>query len=134
MPSNNVSEVIQVIVGELRQIARSESIVGAPVTIGDRTIVPITKLSIGFGAGGGEGSRTDKGTGFGGGGGGGAMIEPVAFLVLDKDRIQLLTTRKHGAMEAILEATPDLLASIKNWSSDKKPAAGTSAGSSTSTA
>ncbi len=131
MPSNNVSEVIQVIVGELRQIARSESIIGAPVTIGERTIVPITKLSVGFGAGGGEGSRTDKGSGFGGGGGGGAMIEPVAFLVLDKDRIQLLTTRKHGVMEAILEAAPDLLASIKNWSGDKKPATGSGAETST---
>lgn len=123
MASGNLVEVLQAIVGELRQIARSESIVGAPVTIGDRTIVPITKLSVGFGAGGAEGTRPDKGSGFGGGGGGGAMIEPVAFLVLDKERIQLLTTKKQGAFEAVLEAAPDLIASIKNWA-DKRKSAG----------
>lgn len=124
MPSGNLAEVLQTIVGELRQIARSESVVGAPVTIGDRTVVPITKLSVGFGAGGAEGTRHDKGSGFGGGGGGGAMIEPVAFLVLDKDRIQLLTTKKQGAFEAVLEAAPDLIASIKSWSSRRNEPSG----------
>src|SRR3990172_1205836 len=106
--SGNLVDVLQAIVGELRQVARSESIIGAPVTIGDRTIVPITKLWVGLGGGGAEGTRPDKGTGFGGGGGGGAMIEPVAFLILDKERVQLLTTRRHGVVEAVLDAAPDL--------------------------
>lgn len=117
--AGNLVDVLQTIVGELRQMARSESIIGAPVTIGDRTVLPITKLSFGFGAGGAEGTSTEKGSGFGGGGGGGAMIEPVAFLIMDKDRIQLLTTRKNGVVEAVLEAAPDLIASIKNWSEEK---------------
>ena len=119
MATGNLVEVLQTVVGELRQMARSESIIGAPVTVGERTVLPITKLSFGFGAGGAEGTRTDKGTGFGGGGGGGAMIEPVAFLILDKDRVQLLTTRKHGVVEAVLEAAPDLISSIKSWSEKK---------------
>ncbi len=122
MASGNLVEVLQTIVGELRNIARSESIIGAPVTVGERTIIPITKLSIGFGAGGAEGTRTDKGSGFGGGGGGGAVLEPVAFLVTDKDRIQLLTTRKGGVVEAVLEAAPELISTIKNWSEKKGPA------------
>lgn len=120
MASGNLVEVLQAIVGELRQIARSESIVGAPVTIGDRTVVPITKLSVGFGAGGAEGARPDKGSGFGGGGGGGAMIEPVAFLVMDKDRVQLLTTKKQGVVEAVLEVAPNIISSIKSWSEQRQ--------------
>lgn len=125
MATGNLVEVLQTVVGELRQMARSESIIGAPVTVGERTVLPITKLSFGFGAGGAEGTRTDKGAGFGGGGGGGAMIEPVAFLVMDKDRVQLLTTRKHGVVEAVIEAAPDLISSIKSWSEKKsQPSAG----------
>lgn len=115
MATGNLVGVLQAIVGELRQIARSESIVGAPVTVGSRTVLPITKLSVGFGAGGAEGSRPDKGEGFGGGGGGGAMIEPVAFLILDNDRIQLLTTKKHGALEAVLDVAPEIISSIRSW-------------------
>ena len=120
MASGNLVDVLQEIVGELRQVARSESIIGAPVTIGDRTIVPITKLSVGFGAGGAEGARPDKGTGFGGGGGGGATIEPVAFLILDKDRVQLLTARRHGIVEAVLDAAPDIISSIKSWTEKRR--------------
>ncbi|MBI3872827.1 MAG: sporulation protein [candidate division Zixibacteria bacterium] len=120
MPENNVVLVLQAIVGELRAIARSETIVGAPVTVGERTVVPISKITVGFGAGGGEGSRSDKSAGFGGGGGGGAVIDPTAFLVMDKDRVHLLTIRRQGAVDAILEAAPDILETIKNWSA-KKP-------------
>lgn len=119
MATGSLVDVLQTVVCELRQMARSESIIGAPVTIGDRTVLPITKLSFGFGAGGAEGTSTEKGSGFGGGGGGGAMIEPVAFLIIDKDRVQLLTTKKHGVVEAVLEAAPDLISSIKSWT-DKK--------------
>jgi len=120
MANGSLVDVLQAVVGELRQMARSESIIGAPVTIGDRTVLPITKLSFGFGAGGAEGTSTDKGSGFGGGGGGGAMIEPVAFLIMDKDKIQLLTTKKSGVVEAVLEAAPGLIASIKNWTDSRR--------------
>ncbi len=128
MATGSLAEVLQTIVGELRQIARSESVIGAPVTIGDRTIVPITRLSVGFGAGGAEGSRPDKGAGFGGGGGGGATIEPVAFLILDKERVQILMTKKHGVLETVLDAAPDIISSIKSWSeksSNEPPRPGT---------
>jgi uncharacterized spore protein YtfJ len=119
MANGSLVDVLQAVVGELRQMARSESIIGTPVTIGDRTVLPITKLSFGFGAGGAEGTSTDKGSGFGGGGGGGAMIEPVAFLIMDKDKVQLLTTKKSGVVEAVLEAAPGLISSIKSWSESR---------------
>ena len=120
MSDSNITGIINAIVGELRQIAKSESVIGTPVSIGDRTVVPITKLSVGFGAGGGEGSKPNAGSGFGGGGGGGAMIEPVAFLVMDKDKVHLLSIRKPGALDAILEAAPDLIDKLKDWSKKKE--------------
>jgi len=119
MAEGSVVQILQTIVGELRAIARSETIVGAPVTSGARTVIPISKVSVGFGAGGGEGSKADKSAGFGGGGGGGVLIEPAAFLVMDTDRVYLLSARKPGAIDAIMEAAPDLLDTIKNWSAKK---------------
>ncbi|MEW5701854.1 MAG: spore germination protein GerW family protein [Candidatus Zixiibacteriota bacterium] len=119
MAEGSVVQILQTIVGELRAMARSETIVGNPVTSGARTVIPISKISVGFGAGGGEGSRVDKGSGFGGGGGGGVMMEPAAFLVLDADRVYLLSTRKPGAIEAILDAAPDLMETIKNLTAKK---------------
>jgi len=118
MPENQVVQLLQAIVTELRAIARSETVVGTPVTVGQRAVVPITKVSVGFGAGGGEGTK-DKSSGFGGGGGGGVLVEPAAFLVLDPDRVYLLPMRKHGVVDTILEAAPDLLEAVKGWSGKK---------------
>ncbi|RKX24406.1 MAG: sporulation protein, partial [Candidatus Zixiibacteriota bacterium] len=96
--ANNVVEILQGVVGELKEMARSESVIGEPITIGDKTVIPVVKISVGFGAGGGQGEGTadDKkasGTGFGGGGGGGAKIEPHAFIIIDGDKIRLLPTK-----------------------------------------
>lgn len=117
---NNLMEVLQVIVGELKQMARSETVIGQPVVTGDRTIIPVTRISVGFGAGGGEDERPDKGPRFGGGGGGGVVIEPVGFLILDREKVSILTAQDRTAFDKIIEAAPDVLAAIKDFTR-KKP-------------
>lgn len=120
MANNNIMELLQGIIGELRVIAKSETVVGQPVQAGDRTVIPVTRISVGFGAGGGEDSPGGgKGPRFGGGGGGGAVIDPVAFLVLDKDKVSLVTAKKKGSFEKIIEAAPDVLATIKSLATKK---------------
>jgi uncharacterized spore protein YtfJ len=120
---NNVSDILKGVVGELREIAKSETVIGEPVTIGDRTVIPIVKISFGFGAGGGEGSSEKTGAGFGGGGGGGAKIEPAAFIILEKDEVKLLPAGK-GKWDTIIDAIPDFAKKIQKmaekFKSDEK--------------
>jgi uncharacterized spore protein YtfJ len=103
--ANNVVEILKGVVGELKEMAQSESIIGDPITIGDKTVIPIVKISVGFGAGGGQGEAEKAGTGFGGGGGGGAKIEPAAFIIIDQEGIQLLPAKK-GTWEGVIESIP----------------------------
>ncbi len=121
--NNRVSEILKDIVGELKEIASSQTVVGEPITIGDKTVVPVVKISVGFGAGGGQGEYPSKGGGFGGGGGGAAKIEPSAFIIMDKDRISLLSA-KPGKLDALVEAVPGLIGKIRDIkgkiSKDKK--------------
>jgi uncharacterized spore protein YtfJ len=105
MANNNVVDILKGVVGELREIARSETIIGQPVTIGEKTVIPIVKISVGFGAGGGQGENEKVGGGFGGGGGGGARIEPAAFIIMDETGISLLPAGK-GKWESIIDAIP----------------------------
>ena len=125
--SNNVVEILRGVVGELREMAKSESIVGDPITVGDKTVIPVVKMSVGFGAGGGQGESEKKGSGFGGGGGGGVMIEPAAFIILDKDGISLLPAKK-GSWESLIEAIPGVavkIAQLKDkFKADKETATG----------
>ena len=120
---NNVVEILKAVVGEIRDMARSETIIGEPVTVGKRTVIPITKISFGFGAGGGQGESGKVGEGFGGGGGGGAKIEPAAFIIMDEDGVSLLPATK-GSWESIINAIPGIASKLadvsKKFSSKSK--------------
>jgi len=131
--ANNVVEILKGVVGELKEMAQSESIVGDPITIGDRTVIPVVKLSVGFGAGGGQGEDEKARSGFGGGGGGGASIEPAAFIIIDKDGIKLLPARK-GTWENVIDAIPGIAKKISKlkdkFKSDKESESGKGKGES----
>lgn len=103
--ANNVVDILKGVVGELREIAKSETVIGQPVSVGDKTVIPVVKVSVGFGAGGGQGEHQTSGAGFGGGGGGGARIEPVAFILLDDSGASLLPVSK-GKWEGLIDAIP----------------------------
>ncbi len=120
---NNVSEILKNIVGELKEMARSQSVVGEPINLGNKIVVPLVKISVGFGAGGGQNEKQSEGSQFGGGGGGGARIEPAAFIVIDGDKISLLSA-KAGKYDTLIEAVPNLigkLIDLKAAAKDKKP-------------
>ncbi|MFH1687411.1 MAG: spore germination protein GerW family protein [bacterium] len=124
--ANNVVEILKGVVGELKEMAKSETIIGDPVTIGDTTVVPIVKISFGFGAGGGQ-RDSGKADQYGGGGGGGARIEPAAFIIIDKDGVSLIPAGK-GKLDQIIDAIPNVAKKFsklaeKFKSSDKKTAA-----------
>ena len=73
-----IEDVIRTMLHELREIVKTETVVGEPLVVGDVTIVPVSKISFGFGAGGGQGEKDDGGSGTGGGG----SVQPVAFIVI----------------------------------------------------
>lgn len=80
---NPAQNILKDLLAELKTIARTETIVGAPITAGEYTLVPVSRVSIGVGAGGGAGEMEKKSqTGEGGGGGGGIRISPVAILAV----------------------------------------------------
>ncbi|GAB4316271.1 MAG: GerW family sporulation protein [Candidatus Zixiibacteriota bacterium] len=118
--SNNVMELLQGIIGELKVVAKSETVVGQPVTAGTRTVIPVTRISVGFGAGGGEDGKPEQGPRFGGGGGGGAVIDPVAFLVLEDEKVSLLLTKKHSTIDKIVDVAPEIVNAIKKLAGKAK--------------
>ena len=116
---NPAKELIKSILDELKAIAKTETIVGEPITIGDKTIVPICKITLGFGAGGGTGGAKDKGEGAGSGGGGGVAIFPAAFIVIKGDEVSVLGV-KPGKWEYILEAIPGIIEKFREGKKGKK--------------
>jgi uncharacterized spore protein YtfJ len=60
-----VETTIREIADELEKIATTKTVVGEPITAAGKTIVPISRITMGFGAGGGEGKK-DNESGYGG--------------------------------------------------------------------
>ena len=104
------------VLGELHQIVKTETVVGDPVTIGDMTLIPVSKISFGFGAGGGQEGKGQSGTG------GGATVEPIAFVLIDATgEAQILTLReKEAGLSQLAELMPEALAKIKSFVGKKK--------------
>lgn len=83
---------IKDVIDGLLTITQSVNIIGQPVEMQGKVIVPAVVARVGFGAAGGSGrsQEEDAGEGAGGGGGGGAVMTPV-FLIVDADGERLLT-------------------------------------------
>jgi len=114
-----VEELMQEVVEQLEKLVTTRTIVGEPITVAGKTVIPISKVSFGFGSAGGE-CKHDEESGFGGGGGGGAKIEPVAFLVVSEDEVKLLPATGKGIdIGKIMEAVPEAVDKIKSMRGKK---------------
>jgi uncharacterized spore protein YtfJ len=126
-----VEETIKQIASELEKIATTKTVVGDPITASGKTIIPVSKISMGFGAGGGEGKKEAE-SGFGGGGGAGAKIEPVAFIMLSEDDAKIFRISEKGDIGSVLgslqEVVPDILEKIKGKSGKNKKEESSEAG------
>ena len=127
--SNNAQDILDTILGRLKSLASSETVVGNPVQVGDITVLPVVKVSVGFAAGAGEGGSGEKsalGQGSGGGGGGGASVTPVGFITYDGSEIKFVPVGK-GTFDAILESVPEIIKKFSSRGKDDKDSADASA-------
>jgi uncharacterized spore protein YtfJ len=117
--SNRLEELSLSIITQLKEIASSDTVVGKQVTLGNKAVVPVTRVMVGFGVGGGEGEEAGAKSGFGGGGGGGVRVEPVGFIIIEEDKVSFLPTTK-GKYEGLISAIPDLISKVSELKKDKK--------------
>lgn len=76
---------------EMQSKADVKTVVGEPMQVNGRTIIPLASVQYGFGMGGGQGPKAEEGkqAPVGGGGGGGVRIEPVAFLEITDGALKI---------------------------------------------
>ena len=102
---------------QVREMADTNAIVGQPITTPDGvTLIPISRVSLGFGCGGGDYGKTQP-KGFGGGSGAGVNIAPVAFLVI-KDgvtRVLPVAVPPVSTVDRVVEMVPDVLDRVEKF-------------------
>ena len=129
---SKLQDVIRASLDSVRSMVDANTIIGDPITPPSGvTIIPISKISVGFATGGLDYGNTDKkdkpGTdagnsseNFGGGGGTGLSIVPVGFLIVSKEgdveMINVGMKMPGDPVEQIanlLDRSPEILAKIK---------------------
>lgn len=130
---SSIKEIIRNALEEVRSVMDADTIVGQPVKLDNgATVIPISKVSMGFASGGLDlPSKTEQGgkKNFGGGGGTGVSVIPIGFLTAFPDgRVELLPLKpeQSTAIEQvadILNRTPEIIGKIKSIFDDKKPEA-----------
>jgi len=110
---------------KIKSFAASDTIMGTPVVTADgASIIPVSKVTMGFLTGGGEYSDLSRENyseyPFAGGSGAGVSVSPVAFLVSDGKTVKLLGMEDKSALEKILETIPDVLDSLFQDKGKKK--------------
>ena len=107
----------------------SNTVVGNAIELSNgTTVIPISKLSVGFATGGlDSGASAQKSNKFGGGGGSGMTVTPVGFLVIDKfGKTDFITVSGKGGPDPVeqfsdlLDRSPDIIQKIKNIFKSKK--------------
>ncbi len=77
-------DAIKATVDELLKALSAKNIIGEPIEMDDKIIIPIAKMGMGFGTGIGHGSEESCKGGIAGGAGGGVGILPVAVVIVFK--------------------------------------------------
>lgn len=131
--NNKLNEMMEGSLSKIRELAKTDTVIGDPiVTSSGTTIIPVSKVTMGFVSGGldydgkitpanGDASR------FGGGGGTGISVTPIAFLtILPDGRSEVIPidgpTDTLDKISALLDKAPDLLSRFKDAILSKKDA------------
>lgn len=111
---NKIEEVMTSAMNGVKSLIDVDVIVGDPiVSSAEVTIIPLSKVSMGFVAGGGEYNTEmlkpkKEEFPFAGGSGAGVSMQPIGFLVIKNREVEIVKVDSKSAMEKLIEAVPEV--------------------------
>lgn len=122
---NPLSSMMQETMEKVRTMVDTNTIVGEPINTSDGvTLIPISKVSMGFGGGGSTFGNKNAGADehLGGGLATGVKIEPVAFLIVKDGYVRVMPVAVPAAstVDRIVEMVPDMVDKVGNFIGKKK--------------
>ena len=113
--SQNLPNMLQDTISKIREMVDVNNVIGEPITVGDVTIIPVSKVSVGFGGGGADYVKNvGNAEPFGGGVGGGVKVSPICFLIVKDGNVRMMpvAVAANTTADRIVEMVPDTLDKI----------------------
>jgi sporulation protein YtfJ len=119
--SNSLPNMLENTIAKIRDMVDVNSVVGEPITTPDGvTIIPVSKVSVGFGGGGSDfvsKNANKQENPFGGGAGGGVKITHIAVLIVKDGSVRMLPVAApaNTTADRLVEMVPDVLDKVSNF-------------------
>ena len=136
--NNKIQDIIKASLENMRSMVDANTVIGDPyVTPAGVTVIPVSKISVGFASGGvdyfGKQEKPSNIQNFGGGGGSGLSVTPVGFLVITSDgKVDMINIGEPANADPvsqvadIIERSPEIIENVvnifKNFSNKKSDA------------
>ena len=125
--SQKLPNMLEGTIQKIREMVDVNSVIGDPITTPDGvTIIPVSKVSVGFGGGGSDFANKKPGTAgenpFGGGVGGGVKVTPICFLIVKDGSVRMMPVAQpaNTTADRLVEMLPDTLDQISAFIDSKK--------------
>ncbi len=104
----NVQNLLGVSIQKIKEMVDVDMVVGKPITTPDgTTLIPVSRISVGFASGGSDLPSKTSSDLFGGGAGAGVNIVPIAFLVIANGDVRMLHMASHpDAYDRLIDLIP----------------------------
>ena len=119
---SSLNDVMNQTMAKMKELVDVNTVIGNPITTPDGvTIIPVSKVSVGFGGGGSDYAKSSKDA-FGGGAGGGMSVTPICFLIVSNGNVRMMPVpvAANTTADRIVEMVPDTLDKIASFIDSRK--------------
>lgn len=125
LPMSQIPNMLESTIQKIREMVDVNSVIGEPISTPDGvTIIPVSKVSVGFGGGGSDFTKktTAGDNPFGGGVGGGVKVTPICFLIVKDGNVRMMPVAEPASSTAdrIVEMVPDTLDKLTAYLDSKR--------------
>ena len=114
--SQKLPNMLESTIQKIREMVDVNSVIGTPIHTTDGvTIIPVSKVSVGFGGGGSDFVNKNNGENpFGGGVGGGVKVTPMCFLIIKDGNVRMMPVAEpaNSTADRLVEMIPDTIDKI----------------------
>ena len=122
--SEKLPNMLESTIQKIREMVDVNSVVGERIHTPDGvTLIPVSKVSVGFGGGGTDFANSKGGENpFGGGVGGGVKVTPLCFLIVQDGNVRMMPVPvpANSTADRIVEMMPDTLEKLNALLGGKK--------------
>lgn len=117
---NPIGELMESTMENVKNILKVDTVVGDPIFTPDGiTLVPVSRISLGFGGGGVEFGEKKAGSArpYGGGNATGVKIDPIGFLVIKEGNVRMVNILPgaNTTVDRIIDLVPQVIDRVESF-------------------